>query len=173
MDICVSKQEGNPVLRFFVGGVIPKMAGSGSTLFQLFQEKKQAKTMKDSESPSKEKKVDIWRQLWHIWPKFSSTSRPNQEREVGKAESRQQERRYHWARSDKCPRCRRLVSRQAPHCKTILRHFEGCSSASGDRQRASQWPLGARISDFKSFREHCQLWRPSCALWRRKDWSTC
>ena len=56
MDICVSKQEGNPVLRFFVGGVIPKMAASGSTLFQLFQEKKQAKTMKDSESSSKEKK---------------------------------------------------------------------------------------------------------------------
>ena len=55
MDICVSKQEGNPVLRFFVGGVIPKMAASGSTLFQLFQEKKQAKTMKDSESSSKEK----------------------------------------------------------------------------------------------------------------------
>ena len=56
MDICVSKKEGNPVLRFFVGGVIPKMAGSGSTLFQLFQDKKQAKTMKDGESPSKEKK---------------------------------------------------------------------------------------------------------------------
>ena len=42
-DICVSQREGNPVLRFFVGGVIPRMADSGSTLFQVFEEKKQAK----------------------------------------------------------------------------------------------------------------------------------
>ena len=39
-DICVGKENQHPALKVFVGGVLPKMVGSGSTLFQLHQDKK-------------------------------------------------------------------------------------------------------------------------------------
>ena len=39
-DICVGKENQHPALKVFVGGVLPKMVSSGSTLFQLHQDEK-------------------------------------------------------------------------------------------------------------------------------------
>jgi len=39
-NICVGKENQHPALKVFVGGVLPKMVGSGSTLFQLHQDEK-------------------------------------------------------------------------------------------------------------------------------------